>query len=119
MRVSSFSSELAHNSLIFGIYWKSSISIRFSSIKFSTENFIYGYILWVPMSSINISIKKEAYDFLKNIKTRDKSFSDIILSFKKEQNYVMRFFGILKNIDWNEKEKNIKNLRSSFNKKLQ
>ena len=70
------------------------------------------------MASINISIKKEAYNFLKDLKTKDKSFSDIILDFKKEQN-VLRFFGILKGLDWDEKEKNMKNLRSSFNKRLQ
>ena len=54
------------------------------------------------MTSINISVKKEAYNFLKDMKTRDKSFSDIILSFKKEQSSVMRFFGALKEADWKE-----------------
>ena len=71
------------------------------------------------MTSINISVKKEAYDFLKDMKTKDKSFSDIILSFKKEQSSVMRFFGALKELDWKEKEKSMKNLRESFNKRLQ
>ncbi|MBI2649895.1 hypothetical protein HYX04_01115 [Candidatus Woesearchaeota archaeon] len=71
------------------------------------------------MTSINISVKKEAYDFLKDMKTKDKSFSDIILSFKKEQSSVMRFFGALKGIDWKEKEKSMKSLRESFNKRLQ
>ena len=70
------------------------------------------------MSSINISVKKEAYDFLKNLKTESKSFSDIILSFKKEQNHVMRFFGALKDSDWENKEKNMKIFRKSFNKRL-
>ena len=71
------------------------------------------------MVSINISIKKEAYDFLEKFKTKDKSFSDVILSFKKEQNNIMEFFGVLKNSDWDKKEKNMKNLRDSFNRKLQ
>lgn len=71
------------------------------------------------MTSINISVKKEAYDFLKNMKTKDKSFSDIILSFKKEQSSVMIFFGALKGLGWEEKEKSMKNLRESFNKRLQ
>ena len=70
------------------------------------------------MASINISIKKEAYDFLRHLKNKNKSFSDIILSFKKEQNDIMRFFGILGELDWESKEKNIKNLRKSFNEKL-
>lgn len=37
------------------------------------------------MSSINISIKKEAYDYLKSIKKEDESFSDAILKLKEEQ----------------------------------
>ena len=71
------------------------------------------------MTSINISIKKEAYNFLKTIKAKDKSFSDIILSFKKDQSSIMKFFGVLKDLDWNEKERNISGLRDSFNKRLQ
>ena len=69
------------------------------------------------MSSINIAIKKEAYDFLKNLKTKDKSFSDIILSFKKDSN-VMKFFGILKDLDWDKKEANMIKLRESLNKRV-
>ena len=71
------------------------------------------------MASINISLKKEAYDFLKNMKAKDKSFSDVILSLKKEQNSILRFFGALKDLDWADKEKNIKDLRGSFSKRLQ
>ena len=70
------------------------------------------------MSSINISIKKEAYNFLKNLKTRDKSFSDIILSFKRDNSSIMRFFGVLKDLDWDSKERNMKKLRESFSTKL-
>ena len=70
------------------------------------------------MASINISIRKEAYNFLKHFKTDDKSFSDIILSFKKEKNDAMRFFGIMKDSDWQNKEKNMKGLKESFNKRL-
>lgn len=71
------------------------------------------------MASINIAIKEEAYEFLKNLKADNKSFSDVILSFKKEQKNLMRFFGALKGMDWENKEKNMKGLRDSFNKKLQ
>ena len=70
------------------------------------------------MVSINIAIKKEAYNFLSSLKANDKSFSDVILSFKKEQDSVMKFFGILKELDWSDKEKKIKSLRDSFNKRL-
>ncbi|MBI2523525.1 antitoxin VapB family protein [Candidatus Woesearchaeota archaeon] len=70
------------------------------------------------MTSINISLRKEAYDFLKNIKTGDKSFSDVILGFKKEKSDIMRFFGALKDIDWADRQRNIGKLRESFNKRL-
>ena len=71
------------------------------------------------MASINISIKKEAYEFLKKMKTEDMSFSDVILRFRKKQDSVNNFFGVLKDFDWNKKESNMKDLRNSFNAKLQ
>mgnify|MGYP001566802062 CR=1 FL=1 len=70
------------------------------------------------MASINISLKKEAYDFLKNLKASDKSFSDVILGFKKEKSDIMRFFGALKDIDWAEREENMKKMRGSFSRRL-
>ena len=70
------------------------------------------------MPSMNISIKKEAYNFLKNLKSKDKSFSDVILGFKKEHDSIMGFFGALKDVDWDEREKNMKGLRESFRKRL-
>ena len=76
------------------------------------------------MVNINISIKKEAYDFLKSFKTKEKSFSDVILDFK-ENNYekgsaksLLRFAGVLKDIDWEEREKRMKEFRASFNKRI-
>ena len=69
------------------------------------------------MTSINISLKKEAYQFLKTLKTKEKSFSDVILSFKKEQN-IMKFFGVLKDRNWTNKEKTMQELRQSFAKRL-
>ena len=70
------------------------------------------------MTSINISLKKEAYEFLRDLKTKDKSFSDVILEFKKEEDNLMKFFGILKGADWGKKEANMKNFRSSLSKRL-
>lgn len=70
------------------------------------------------MGSINIAIKEEAYNFLKDLKAKDKSFSDVILNFKKEQGNITRFFGVLKDLDWNEKENAIKDLRGSFARRL-
>ena len=70
------------------------------------------------MTSMNISIKKDAYEFLKKMKTKDQSFSDVILGFKKEKNDIMKFFGTLKDSDWDEKEKNMREFKESFNKRL-
>jgi predicted CopG family antitoxin len=79
------------------------------------------------MASINISIRKEAYEFLKSFKRNDESFSDIILEFK-ENSYrkrgskesIMRFFGTLKNenINWDENEKRMKEFRKSFEDRI-
>ena len=75
------------------------------------------------MPSINISIKKEAYEFLKSFKSKDKSFSDAILELKRERgnkNDIMRLFGALRNydIDWEAKERRMKAFRESFNKRI-
>ncbi|MBU4069861.1 MAG: antitoxin VapB family protein [Nanoarchaeota archaeon] len=79
------------------------------------------------MVSVNISIKKEAYNFLKSLKAKDASFSDVILEFKEREigkkgskESVMKFFGVLKNknIDWKAKEKRMGEFREEFEKRL-
>ena len=70
------------------------------------------------MSSVNISLKKEAYNFLKSLKTKEKSFSDVILEFRQNDNDLMRFFGILKEVNWKEKEHMHQEFRKEFEKRL-
>ncbi len=70
------------------------------------------------MVSINISIKREAYDFLNQFKKKDTSYSDVILGFKKKDDSIMRFFGQLKDVNWKERENNMKSFRTSFNERL-
>ncbi|MBS3153516.1 antitoxin VapB family protein [Candidatus Woesearchaeota archaeon] len=76
------------------------------------------------MVSINISIKREAYNFLKSLKTKDKSFSDIILELKENKGEkrsaksLLRFAGALKDIDWEERGRRMKDFRKSFNERL-
>ena len=70
------------------------------------------------MTSMNISIKKDAYEFLKRLKTSKRSFSDVILSFKKDQSDILSFFGVLKESNWDEKEHSMKALRESINKRI-
>ena len=72
--------------------------------------------------SVNISIKEEAYDFLSSLKSRNKSFSDVILGFKKERGdkeNIMGFFGALKNIDWKKREEKMKTLRKEFDARFE
>ena len=74
------------------------------------------------MTSINISIKEDAYDFLSSLKSKNKSFSDVILEFKEckgNKENIMGLFGALKNIDWKKREKNMKELRKEFNDKVE
>lgn len=70
------------------------------------------------MTSKNISLRKEAYDYLRSLKRRGKSFSEIILEFKKRDQSILRFFGILKDSDWDEKKRRMKELRNSFEERL-
>lgn len=72
------------------------------------------------MVNINISIRKEAYDFLSRLKGENKSFSEVILGFKKEKKTALDFFGGLKDvgIDWKAEEKERRALRKSFERRL-
>ena len=78
----------------------------------------------IYMTNVNISLKEEAYCFLKSLKTKDKSFSDIILEFKKakgNKSSLMSLFGALHDmdVDWNTKEESMKGFRTSFNKRIE
>jgi predicted CopG family antitoxin len=71
------------------------------------------------MSSTNISIRDDAYKFLKSLKKKDESFSDVILRFKEEKgnkDRVMRLFGgpDKESIDWKKKERDMEGFRESF-----
>ena len=71
--------------------------------------------------SMNIAIKDEAYAFLKSLKTGNKSFSDVILSFKKRNQTqgIMRFFGVLKHVSWEERRGEMEDFRKSFEERMQ
>ena len=69
------------------------------------------------MVSINISIRKEAYDYLESLKSEDKSFSDVILSFKQKAS-PLDFFGGLKDKDWKGAEKRMGGLRKSLSERM-
>ena len=79
------------------------------------------------MASVNISITDDAYRFLKLLKGRDKSFSDVILELKEKDakkgtgKSLLKFAGVLKNsnINWKNAEENMLNFRKSFNKRTE
>ena len=79
------------------------------------------------MGSINISIRREAYEFLKSLKSRDASFSDVILEMKNGGGMnrgtgkgILKFAGVLKDKnDWKSTEKRMKDFRESFNKRIE
>jgi len=81
-------------------------------------------ILCMGMGSVNISIKKEAYNFLASLKERNRSFSDVILEFKEKESArgsakrLLKFAGVLKDLDWDKKERLMRKFRESFNKRL-
>lgn len=77
------------------------------------------------MVNINISITEDAYKFLKNLKGRDKSFSEVIIEMKENGCYrkgskegILRLAGVLKDVDWKKKEKRMKEFREEFNERI-
>ncbi len=70
------------------------------------------------MPSVNISLKRQAYDFLKSLKSDSKSFSDVILEFKERRRNIMDFFGVLKNESLGDRERRMSDFRASFNRRL-
>jgi len=75
------------------------------------------------MSSTNISVKDEAIRFLNSLKGKDESYSDVILKFKEKNasngKALLRFAGTLREIDWDEREKSMKEFRESFEKRIE
>jgi predicted CopG family antitoxin len=83
------------------------------------ETFIWVLILSVRMASVNIAIKKEAYDYLESLKEKEESFSDVILKMKSQKSSlqkIMPYFGSLKDFDIKEFEKESRKFRESFNR---
>lgn len=72
----------------------------------------------IHMGSQNISVKREAYDFLSSLKGKDKSFSDVILEFKGHNAGITRFFGVLRDKDWGKAKKEMRSLRKEFEERL-
>ena len=79
------------------------------------------------MASVNISIREDVYRFLKSMKRgEDESFSDVIVELKEKAKIkgatgkdLLRFAGLLKDKkDWGEMERNMKDFRKNFNKRM-
>ena len=77
------------------------------------------------MTNKNISITEDTYRFLKMLKGRDKSFSDVVLELKNSRTikkgskeHILKFWGALKDSDWEEKEKRMKEFRNEFEERV-
>jgi len=79
------------------------------------------------MASINISLTEEAYRFLKMLKGKNKSFSEVVLELKEKDakkctgKSLLKYAGVLKNsnINWKNTEENMLRFRKSFNKRIE
>jgi len=80
------------------------------------------------MASVNISITEEAYRYLRMLKGKEKSFSDVVLEMRENgrvrkgsRENVLRFAGVLQdaNIDWDKAKKRMESFRNSFNKRVE
>ena len=79
------------------------------------------------MGSVNISIKEEAYNYLSSLKTRDESFSDVILKFKEKKalngkmlvEFRNKYSEIIKNIDTKDMEERIKGFREEVDSRFE
>lgn len=67
--------------------------------------------------SKNITITKEAYDYLKSIKG-EKSFSETILSLKNKSNDFLAYAGCLKDFDAKSVEKSRDDLNDDWKNRL-
>ena len=77
------------------------------------------------MGSVNISIKKEAYEFLKSLKAEDESFSDVILELRENKSSKKGSFEAImdclndfdsESVDWEEFESRIRKNREKSKK---
>ena len=80
------------------------------------------------MGSVNISIKKEAYEFLKSLKAEDESFSDVILELRENKSSKKGSFEAImdclndfdsESVDWEEFESRIRKNREKSKKRMQ
>ncbi len=75
------------------------------------------------MVNINISLRKEACDYLKT--HTSKSSSEVVLDFKEKEKVkkgskkaILKFAGALKNIDWNKRKRIMKSFKKEVEKRL-
>ena len=73
------------------------------------------------MANVNISIKEEAYNYLKMLKGKDKSFSDVILEMKEKgtTKSLFEFAGKIKHLDKWKFDKIREELNEEFNKRME
>lgn len=76
------------------------------------------------MTSVNISLTEEAYGYLKILKGKEKSFSDVVLELKAEKKEkgrakdLLKFAGVLKDSDWDSIEERMRVFRKEVEERL-
>jgi predicted CopG family antitoxin len=77
------------------------------------------------MVNINISLTEEAYDYLRKLKGKDKSFSDVVIEMKEKCNdrkgskeLMLKYFGAISESRLDEIEKNTGKIRDELNREL-
>ncbi|HLC74261.1 MAG TPA: antitoxin VapB family protein [Candidatus Nanoarchaeia archaeon] len=69
------------------------------------------------MASVNVTISKDAYDFLRRLKRNGQSFSDVILTMKQKKQDVLSYAGIFQGIDLSSIEAVRINARKDWEKR--
>jgi predicted CopG family antitoxin len=77
------------------------------------------------MVNINISLTEEAYNYLKMLKGKDKSFSDVVIEMKenkcnkmKNKELLMKYCGVIDSSELDRLDKRTKEIREDLNREL-
>lgn len=77
------------------------------------------------MVNINISLTEEAYNYLKMLKGKDKSFSDVVIEMKENgcnrkgsKELLMKYFGVIDKSELDRLDKRTREIREDLNREL-
>ncbi len=77
------------------------------------------------MVNINISLTKEAYNYLKMLKGKDKSFSDVVIEMKEKcsekkgsKALLLKYCGVIDKFELDKLDKRTRGIREELNREL-